>query len=327
MAEKNERDLEEVERALSVLGGRHPKQVRASARRPRPRPSGAEEHEAQARRRPQARDSARYAIGVGRARRRPRDRLLRGGVHSARAAIDARSRRSSRAHAAGFDALPRGAFAPQDRAEVTTVAGDCYAFVAAHGAQMSIERPVGSAGAQGRPRLHVRERERRRHGDRRRAPFARSTSRATRSAARARSPTDSKSPPTVVAGDDACADDALAAFARDKRYAETRDRRRVARRRTPRSPSSGFTTVASAPASLPFAFVEPARRAASSPRERTSRSGRSRTRSKSRCTEKAPSEWCAGRRRRSSSSTWAASPRERDTAVTIATRRRSESAV
>jgi hypothetical protein len=156
----------------------------------------------------------------------------------------------------GFDALPRASFAPQDRAEVTTVAGDCYAFVAAGEAQMRIERPVGSAGAKGSAvvctcasenvvvtssgaplrALHI-------------AGSALGGSRAL--------PYRFDTPPQPIAGDDACAEDALAAFARDKRYAkQATDGAWLASHAA--FASSGFTTLASASEKLPYAFVEPA---------------------------------------------------------------------
>ena len=149
MAGKDERDLEEVERALSVLGGRHPNQVRAEREAHEAAAKRAKEHESQVaenRKRALKRNAIAGAVVI----------VLGGAgffawrASSSRSAIDAKMATEIAPFvAAGFDALPRGSFAAQDRAEVTTVAGDCYALVAEGGAQMKIERPIGSAGAKG----------------------------------------------------------------------------------------------------------------------------------------------------------------------------------
>ena len=145
MKDPHERELEEVERALSVLGGRHPEAVRAEREAAQAAERRRREHEetAAAERRRGTRKRALGAValvvlaGVGFAAFR---------FHAKRAALDAEvAPLVARYTSHGFDALPRGAWAAEDRAEVTTVAGDCYAFVAARGAELSIQRPIGSA--------------------------------------------------------------------------------------------------------------------------------------------------------------------------------------
>ena len=130
---KDDVELEEVERALSVLGGRHPEHVKAER----------ETAAATARRLAEQRQ----ALAKERAHRRRRLALLVVSVvvvagvgaalvrfRAARAALDAEVEPVvTRYVALGFDALPRTTFAKQDQAELTTVAGDCYALVAARG--------------------------------------------------------------------------------------------------------------------------------------------------------------------------------------------------
>ena len=263
MSDPKERDLEEVERALSVLGGRHPDAVRAEREDAQAAERRRREHELVAaadRRRALRRRlvvAAALAVlgGAGFAAFRFRQK---------RAAIDAEmTPLVARFTSHGFDALPRGAFAAEDRVELTTIAGDCYAFVAARGAQLRIERPIGSAGAKGDAivctcasenvvvsaggaavrALHVSGNA---LGGSRGVPYRFA---------------DETPLPTVVAGDDACSDDELASFARDARYPKQgADGAFLAVHAA--LASSGFTTVASAPARLAFVFVPPARGAA-----------------------------------------------------------------
>jgi len=255
VADKPERDLEEVERALSVLGGRHPEQVRAERESHEAAAKRAKEHDAQ-----QARD-----------RKRARTRFVIAGVimtvflvvgwvmwssASKRAAIDAKMTTEMAPFVtAGFDVIARGSFAAQDRAEVTTAAGDCYAFVAADGAQMKIERPVGSAGAKGSAVVCTCASENivvTAAGD---APVrALHIAGNTLGGSRAIAYRFDK-PPTVVAGDEACADDAFAVFARERRWTkQDKDGAWLAAHAA--FASSGFTTVSSA-SDKPFAFAEP----------------------------------------------------------------------
>jgi hypothetical protein len=252
----HERELEEVERALSVLGGRHPDQVRA------------EREAAQAVLRRQKEHESMLAAERSRTRRRLFVLVLgvvvAAGIasvgyrfHAARAALDAEIEpQVARYVGLGFDALPRGTFAPQERAEVTTVAGDCYAFIATRAQEMHIERPTGAADAKsealactcatesivvtthGAPVrvLHV-------------AGGALGGTRALAYRFRAQAP-------VLLGGDETCADEALAAFARDKRYGpqESNGAWLAAH---PSLAADGFTTLASAPPELPFVFVEP----------------------------------------------------------------------
>lgn len=254
MAEKDERDLDEVERALSVLGGRHPNQVRAEREAHEATAKRAKEHEAR--------------LADDRKRALKRNAIIgvvvvvlgaSGGIawrmSAARSAIDAKMTTEIAPFvAAGFDALPRGSFAAQDRADVTTVAGDCYAFVAADGAQMKIERPVGSAGAKGSAVVCTCASENivvvTAGGAPVRALHVVGTALGGSRAIAYRF----EKPPTVVAGDEACADDALAAFARTT-HKQEKDGAWLASHAA--FASSGFTTVASAPEKLPFAFIEP----------------------------------------------------------------------
>jgi hypothetical protein len=252
----HERELEEVERALSVLGGRHPDQVRA------------EREAAQAVLRRQKEHESMLAVERSRTRRRFFMLVLGLGLASGVAWVGYRSHASHAALEAeiepqvaryvglGFDALPRGMFAPQERAEVTTVAGDCYAFVAARAAEMHIERPTGAADAKSEALACTCATESvvvTTHG----APVrvlhiaggALGGTRALAYRFRAHAP-------LVLGGDEACADEALAAFARDKRYgAQESSGEWLAAH--PSLVTDGFTTLASAPPELPFVFVEP----------------------------------------------------------------------
>ena len=259
MPDPKERDLEEVERALSVLGGRHPDAVRAER----------EDAQAAERRRREHELASRAERGRALRRRLVIVAVLAvvGGAGFAafrfqqkRAAVDAEmAPLVARFTSHGFDALPRGAFAAEDRVELTTTAGDCYAFVAARGAQLRIERPIGSAGAKGEAivctcasenvvvtaggaavrALHVSGNA---LGGSRGVPYRFA---------------DETPMPTVVAGDDACSDDELASFARDARYPKQETDGAWLAAHAPLA-SSGFATVASAPARLPFVFVPPA---------------------------------------------------------------------
>ncbi len=256
MRDPHERELEEVERALSVLGGRHPDQVRA------------EREAAQAVLRRQKEHESMLAAERGRTRRRLAMLVLGLVVasavatvgyrsHAARAAFDAEIEpQVARYVGLGFDAVPRGTFAPQERAEVTTVAGDCYAFVAARAAEMHIERPTGAADAKGEALACTCASESvvvTTHG----APvrvlhIAGGTLGGTRALAyRFRAHT-----PVVLGGDETCTDDALAAFAHDKRYGSQESNGEWLAAH-PSLATDGFTTLASAPPELPFVFVEP----------------------------------------------------------------------
>ncbi len=267
MAEKNERDLEEVERALSVLGGRHPEQVRAQREAAEATERRRAEHDRQAAA-DRKRSMKRGAIGafavvvVGAAA------LSYFRFQSSRAAIDAElAPLVGRYTALGFDALPRGTFAPEDRAEVTTNPGDCYAFTAARGAQMRIERPIGSSGAQGEALVCTCASENVVVTTIGAAPLrALHVAGNTFGGSRAVPYRFHDHPPTIVAGDDACADDALAAFARDRRYGK-QDADGAWLAAHPAFVESGFTTVASAPAALPFVFVDGSGAAGTSQRQ------------------------------------------------------------
>lgn len=253
MADKDERDLDEVERALSVLGGRHPNQVRAEREAHEATAKRAKEHEARLaedRKRALVRNAIAGVIvvvlaGVG---------VVVWRMSAARSAIDAKmTTESAPLVAAGFDALPRGSFAAEDRADVITVAGDCYAFVAADGAQMKIERPVGTAGAKGSAIVCTCASENVVVTAGGAAVRALHIAGSALGGSRAIAYRFDK-PPTVVAGDEACADDALAAFARTP-HKQDKDGAWLASH--PAFASSGFTTVSSAPEKLPFAFAEP----------------------------------------------------------------------
>jgi hypothetical protein len=257
--EKDERDLEEVERALSVLGGRHPNQVRAERESNEAAAKRAAEHEAgraEDRKRALKRNAITGAIVI----------VLGGAgffawrMSASRTAIDAKMTAEMAPFvAAGFDAMPRASFAAQDQADITTVAGDCYAFVAQGGAQMKIERPVGSAGAKGSAVVCTCASENIVVVTAGGAPV-----RALHIAGSALGGSRAiayrfDQAPTVVAGDEACADDALAAFARDKRWAGKQEKDGAWWLAShPAFASGGFTIVSSASEKLPFAFAEPA---------------------------------------------------------------------
>ncbi|HEY2367719.1 MAG TPA: hypothetical protein VGH87_15085 [Polyangiaceae bacterium] len=257
MADKDEGDLAEVERALSVLGGRHPNQVRAEREAHEAAAKRAKEHEAR-RAGDRKRVLKRNAIAGALV-------LVLGGAgffawraSSARSAIDTKMKIEVAPFvAAGFEVLPRGSFAAEDRADVTTVAGDCYALVAADGAQMKIERPIGSAGAKGSAILCTCASENVIVTTAGSAPV-RALHIAGNALGGSRAvPYRFDKPPTVIAGDEACSDDALAAFAREKRWSAKQDKDGAWLAAHPAFASSGFTTVASAPEKLPFAFAEP----------------------------------------------------------------------
>jgi hypothetical protein len=253
----HERELEEVERALSVLGGRHPDQVRAEREAAQAVVRRQKEHES----------------AVALERRRASKRLIVvvlglvvvSGVawfgyssHAARKALDAEVEpQVARYVGLGFDALPRGMFAPQERGEVTTVAGDCYVFVAARNAEMHIERPTGAADAKSEALACTCATESvvvTTHG----APVrVLHIAGGVLGGTRALAYHFPKHTPSVLPGDDACADDALAAFAHDKRYGSQESNGEWLTSH-PSLVSDGFKTLASAPRELPFVFVEAA---------------------------------------------------------------------
>jgi hypothetical protein len=250
----DERDLQEVERALSVLGGRHPETVRAERQAAEAAEKRRREHEAAAaanRRRAIRRQLVVVAV-IG--------ALGAGGVAAVRVATRraAEDRRVAplvaRYVGLGFEALPRGAMAPENRAVVTTVAGDCYVLVAARGARMRIERPIGSQSAEGEALLCTCATEKitaTTDGAPVRALHVAGPALGGTRAVRYRFP---KGAPKVLGGDDACADDTLAAFARNGGYGQqAKDGAWLAAH--PALAESGFKTVASAPSRLPFAFV------------------------------------------------------------------------
>lgn len=259
MTDPHERDLQEVERALSVLGGRHPEQVRAKRLAAEAAAKRLAEHQADAAAERRAAWKKR-AIAIG-----GLGVIFVAGVFAWRF-VAARRRADAeiaplvaRYVALGFDALPRGALAAQDRVELTTVAGDCYAFVASAEAQMRIERPVGTAGALGEalvctcasenvvvttpsaPDAIVR------------ALHVAGGSLGGTRAAMFRFP---ERAPTVIAGDEACADEMLAKFAREARYPK-QDAAGAWLASHPALVTAGFTTVASASARRLFAFAPP----------------------------------------------------------------------
>jgi len=251
----HERELEEVERALSVLGGRHPDAVRAEREAAEAAAKRRREHEVEAaaeRKRAMRRRAIGAAVLV----------VLAGGGAAAfheqqkRAAIDAEvTPLVARWVARGFDALPRGAWSAENRAEVTTIAGDCYAFVAARDAQMQIDRPIGKGGAKGEALVCTCASENvvvTTHG----APVrALHVSGAAFGGSRALAyHVEDAALPTVVAGDDACAEDSLAAFAQNARYPKQDADGAWLAAHAPLA-SSGFTTFATAPSRLPFVFV------------------------------------------------------------------------
>ncbi len=252
----DERELEEVERALSILGGRHPEQIRAAR----------EDAVAAARRKKELEEES--AREANRSRRRMMLVVIATGcvvvvgavvtrIALARSSEDAEvAPLVARYAALGFDVLPHGSFAAQDRAEVSTIAGDCYVFVAARKSPIRIERPIGSAGAKGEALVCTCAAE---------AMTVRSTDGAPLRAlhiggsalggSRALAYRFADHAPTLIAGDDACADDTLASFAQNKRYPKQEaDGAWLAAH--PALSGSGFTTLASAPARLPFVFVE-----------------------------------------------------------------------
>ena len=251
-------ELAEVERALSVLGGRHPERVRAER----------EAAEAAARRRRE------HEAKAAAERRRGRFRMLAGGfavallgiagwtlakTRSARRAVESElAPLEARYLAMGFLPVTHGTFESQRRVEVQTTPGGCYAIVATHAAQLRIERPTGTAGARGEALVCTCGGEDLvatvPAGSAVRALFVPG---ATFGGVRALPFHFDADPPTLIAGGEACADEALEAFARDRRYpAQGTDKSWLDAH--PGLANAGFATLASVPARLPFAFVEPA---------------------------------------------------------------------
>lgn len=254
MTDPREHDLEEVERALSVLDGRHPEKVRAERLAAEALAKRQKEHEA-------------AAIASRRATWK-RGAIMLGALlvcavagffvwrffAARRAADEEMAPLVFRYVSRGFDALPRGATAPQERVELTTVAGDCYAFVASHGAQMRIDRPVGTAGAPGAALMCTCASESVTVS----APGA--VVRALHIAGRALGGTRqglsrfSDAPPIAIAGDEACADDMFAAYAREKQPpAQEVDAAWTSAHRA--FDEAGFTALAVAPARSTFGFA------------------------------------------------------------------------
>ncbi|HEY1954747.1 MAG TPA: hypothetical protein VGH28_04030 [Polyangiaceae bacterium] len=254
MKDPHERELEEVERALSVLGGRHPDAVRAQREAAEAAAKRRREHEviAAAERKRAMRRRALVAIAivaVGAAA------FAGYRAHQKRTAIAAEVEPLvARYVARGFEALPRSSWAPENRVEVTTVPGDCYAFVAARGASMRIERPIGSAGAKGEALVCTCATENVVVTTDAAPVRALHVAGASFGGSRALAYHFADSAPTVVAGDDACAEDSLAAYARDARYPKQEpDGAWLAAHAS--LASSSFTTLASAPPRLPYLFV------------------------------------------------------------------------
>ncbi len=140
--------LDEVERALSVLGGRHPEQVRAereaaeaAARRRRQLEGEMAAERAAARRRVLVWGVAALALaaaGFFTYRRVAARRALEAAVGVPMAPLEA----------AGFTPLPRSWTDSQVRAELDTADGTCYALVALPaGAKVHVDRPTGAADA------------------------------------------------------------------------------------------------------------------------------------------------------------------------------------
>jgi len=255
---KSEQGLEEVERALSVLGGKHPERVRAEREAAEAAARRRREHEAKAaaeRRRGQIRALVVCAIAgvlglVG-------WQLVR--VQAARSAVEAElAPLEARYLSMGFLPATRGMFASNQRLEIATAPGGCYALVATHHAQLRVERTTGSAGAPGEAVMCTCGSENVvvsvPAGSAVRALFVPG---ATFGGGRAMPYHFEADVPTLFAGGEPCADDALQGFARERRYpAQAADKTWLAAH--PTLAGSGFSTLASAPARLPFVFVEAA---------------------------------------------------------------------
>jgi hypothetical protein len=254
MSEPDERDLAEVERALSVLGGRHPEQVRAERLAAEAAAKRKLEHESAARadRRVAMR---KRALALVAACAVAACAVIVWRVFATRARADAAIAPSvARYVALGFDALPRSSFAAQDRVETSTIAGDCYAFVATNSAPLRIERPIGTAGAPGEALVCTCAAEKITVSAPGAIVRALHIAGASLGGSRAAMFRFGDRAPTIIAGDDACQDDMLAAFARDARYPK-QDADGVWLASHHAFARAGFETVASAPPKRAYAFA------------------------------------------------------------------------
>jgi len=255
MADSHERDLEEVERALSVLGGRHPEQVRAERLAAEAAAKRRAQHEAEAAAQARAAWKRRVLAVVAFACVSAVGFFAWRALAARRAHEQAIAPLVARYTALGFDELPSALTAPQDRVSVSTIAGDCYAFVASDGAQVYVESPSARADAQSEAVMCTCSSgtvTARANGVVRALHIAGSAFGGTIGFAFAR---QGKDVHPVLAMDGACNDDMVAAFARGKRYPkQAADGAWLAAH--PALAAAGFTTFATAPPSSPAVFVE-----------------------------------------------------------------------
>ncbi len=260
---EDERDLEEVERALSVLGGRHPDQVRAERLASEAAAKRRREHEKELETL-RRRAWKRRVIAVVALALVSSVVFVVWKIFSARSEAD----RSaiplvSRYVALGFDMLPRAMLAAQDRASVSTIAGDCYAFVATNGAALQIERATENVNATDASEVLActcaSETITVSASQKKSVVRALHIAGSSLGGSRAAAFRFGDHAPKILGGDDACADDMLASFAR------ARSKEEIPKRNVdgawlashPSLASIGFTTLVSAPSDRPFAFAPP----------------------------------------------------------------------